>query len=64
MLAEQLIYLAGADAAGFVLGARVPIVLTSRADPLRVRLASVAPALLVSARQAAAGYLPLSIRFC
>ena len=42
MLAKQLTYLAGADAAGIVLGARVPIVLTSRADSVRARLASLA----------------------
>jgi len=42
MLAKQLAYLAGADAAGIVLGARVPIVLTSRADNVRARLASAA----------------------
>jgi len=42
MLAKQLTYLAGADAAGIVLGARVPIVLTSRADNVRSRLASAA----------------------
>ncbi len=42
MLAKQLQYLAGADAAGIVLGARVPIVLTSRADSVRTRLASAA----------------------
>jgi len=42
MLAKQLQYLAGADAAGIVLGARVPIVLTSRADTVRTRLASAA----------------------
>lgn len=46
MLAKQLIYLAGADAAGLVLGARVPIILTSRADSLRTRLASAALAKL------------------
>ncbi|TDT99582.1 MULTISPECIES: bifunctional enoyl-CoA hydratase/phosphate acetyltransferase [Azorhizobium] len=46
LLAKQMIYLAGADAAGLVLGARVPIILTSRADSLRVRLASVALAKL------------------
>lgn len=50
MLAKQLIYFAGADAAGLVLGARVPIILTSRSDSLRVRLASAALAKLVSAR--------------
>lgn len=42
MIAKQLIYLAGADAAGIVLGARVPIILTSRADSLLSRLASCA----------------------
>jgi phosphotransacetylase/acyl dehydratase len=42
MLAKQLQYLAGADAAGIVLGTRVPIVLTSRADTVRTRLASTA----------------------
>jgi phosphate acetyltransferase len=47
MLAKQLIYFAGADAAGLVLGARVPIILTSRADSLRVRLASAALAKLI-----------------
>ena len=36
MLAKQLIYFAGADAAGLVLGARLPIIMTSRADSLRV----------------------------
>lgn len=45
MLAKQLIYLAGADAAGIVLGARVPIMLTSRSDDLLARLASCALAL-------------------
>jgi phosphate acetyltransferase len=46
MLAKQLDYLAGAQAAGLVLGARVPIVLTSRADKTLARLASCALALL------------------
>jgi phosphotransacetylase/acyl dehydratase len=46
MIAKQLIYLAGAEAAGVVLGARVPIVLTSRADGVRSRLASTAIAQL------------------
>jgi phosphate acetyltransferase len=45
MLAKQLVYLAGADAAGVVLGARVPIMLTSRADGTLARLASCAVAL-------------------
>lgn len=47
MLAKQLQYLAGADAAGIVLGTRVPVVLTSRADTVRVRLASCAVLKLV-----------------
>jgi phosphotransacetylase len=42
MLAKSLSFLAGADAAGIVLGARVPIILTSRADSLLSRLASLA----------------------
>jgi len=42
MLAKNLIFLAGADAAGIVLGASVPIILTSRADSVRTRLASTA----------------------
>ncbi|MEP7330430.1 MAG: bifunctional enoyl-CoA hydratase/phosphate acetyltransferase [Betaproteobacteria bacterium] len=42
MIAKQLTYLAGAEGAGIVLGARVPIVLTSRSDSVRVRLASAA----------------------
>jgi phosphate acetyltransferase len=46
MLAKNLAYFANADGAGIVLGARVPIVLTSRADPLRARLASCAVAAL------------------
>jgi phosphotransacetylase/acyl dehydratase len=48
MLAKQLIYLAGADAAGIVLGARVPIMLTSRSDGLLARLASCALARLLA----------------
>ena len=55
MLAKSLTFLAGADAAGIVLGARVPIILTSRADSLQTRLASCAVAvLLVAARRASA----------
>lgn len=50
MLAKQLIYLAGADAAGIVLGARVPIILTSRADGNLARLASCAVALIFARR--------------
>ncbi len=48
MLAKSLTFLAGADAAGIVLGARVPIILTSRADSLIARLASCAVAVLVA----------------
>lgn len=47
MLAKQLTFFDGADGAGVVLGARVPIMLTSRADPPRTRLASAALALLL-----------------
>jgi phosphate acetyltransferase len=49
MLAKSLSFLAGADAAGIVLGARVPIILTSRADSLLTRLASCAVASLIAA---------------
>jgi len=49
MLAKSLTFLAGADAAGIVLGARVPIILTSRADSLIARMASCAVASLVAA---------------
>jgi phosphate acetyltransferase len=48
MLAKSLTFLAGADAAGIVLGARVPIVLTSRADSATTRLASCAVAALIA----------------
>ncbi|MDX8352854.1 bifunctional enoyl-CoA hydratase/phosphate acetyltransferase [Cognatiyoonia sp. IB215182] len=46
MIAKQLMYLAGAEAAGIVLGAQVPIILTSRADDTRTRIASAAIAVL------------------
>jgi enoyl-[acyl-carrier-protein] reductase (NADH)/phosphotransacetylase len=49
MLAKSLSFLADADAAGIVLGTRVPIILTSRADSLLTRLASCAVALMVAA---------------
>ncbi|MBB3978529.1 phosphate acetyltransferase [Rhizobium azooxidifex] len=49
MLAKNLTFLSHADAAGIVLGARVPIVLTSRADSVRSRLASCAVASLYAA---------------
>jgi phosphate acetyltransferase len=48
MLAKQLAFLAGADSAGIVLGARVPIILTSRADTVRSRIASCAVAVLAA----------------
>ena len=48
ILAKQQQYLAGADSAGIVLGTRVPIVLTSRADSVRARLASAAVLKLVA----------------
>ena len=58
MLAKQLQYLAGADAAGIVLGTRVPIVLTSRADTVRVRLASTAVLKLLAHARRADGVAP------
>lgn len=48
MLAKQLTFLANADSAGLVLGARVPIILTSRADNVRSRIASCAVAALLA----------------
>ena len=48
MLAKQLTFLAQADSAGIVLGARVPIILTSRADSVRSRIASCAVAVLTA----------------
>ena len=48
MLAKQLSFLAKADSAGLVLGARVPIILTSRADSVRSRIASCAVAMLAA----------------
>lgn len=48
MLAKNLTFLSNADAAGIVLGARVPIILTSRADNLRTRMASCAVAMLLA----------------
>ncbi len=52
ILAKQLTFLGGADAAGIVLGARVPVILTSRADNLRARLMSCALAVkLADARR-------------
>ena len=55
MLAKELTFLADAEAAGIVLGARVPIILTSRADSLRTRMASAAvAAIYAQARRAVA----------
>jgi phosphotransacetylase len=48
ILAKQLSFLANADSAGLVLGARVPIILTSRADSVRARIASCAVAMLLA----------------
>jgi phosphotransacetylase len=54
MIAKQLQYLADAQAAGIVMGLRIPIILTSRADGALARVASCALAVLVvHARQAA-----------
>jgi len=55
MLAKSLSFLADADAAGIVLGARVPIILTSRADSVTTRLASCAVAVLVAKARRDAG---------
>jgi phosphate acetyltransferase len=48
MLAKQLTFLANADSAGLVVGARVPVILTSRADSVRSRIASCAVAVLAA----------------
>jgi phosphate acetyltransferase len=59
MLAKNLTFLLKADAAGLVLGARVPVVLTSRADSVRTRMASCAVgSLYVTARQRTLASLP------
>ena len=55
MLAKQLMYLGGAASAGIVVGARVPIVLTSRADSRESRIASCAVALVAARRNAQPG---------
>ena len=56
MLAKNLSFMAKADAAGIVLGARVPIILTSRADSVRTRMASCAVAVIYAdARRRIAG---------
>jgi phosphotransacetylase len=48
ILAKLLSFLASADSAGLVLGARVPVILTSRADTVRARIASCGVAMLVA----------------
>jgi phosphate acetyltransferase len=58
MLAKNLIFLAKADAAGIVLGARVPIILTSRADSVRTRMASCAVAALYAHARRTGAPLP------
>jgi phosphate acetyltransferase len=55
LLAKELTYFSNADAAGIVLGARVPIILTSRADNLRTRMASCAVAALYACTRLAPG---------
>jgi len=55
MLAKSLSFLAGADAAGIVLGARVPVILTSRADSVMTRMASCAVAALFAAWRRGSG---------
>jgi len=58
MLAKNLIFLAKADSAGLVLGARVPVVLTSRADSVRARMASCAVAVLYAHARRGKAALP------
>jgi phosphate acetyltransferase len=58
MLAKNLTFLAKADAAGLVLGARVPIILTSRADSVRARMASCAIAVLYANARRRTAALP------
>ncbi len=61
MLAKSLTFLANADAAGIVVGARVPIILTSRADSASSRLASCAVAALLAAHQRASAAAALAV---
>ena len=58
MLAKNLVYLSKADAAGLVLGARVPVVLTSRTDSVRSRMASCAAAALYAHARRGTAALP------
>ncbi|MBV9238259.1 MAG: phosphate acetyltransferase [Xanthobacteraceae bacterium] len=60
MLAKNLTFLAQADAAGIVLGARVPIILTSRADSVRTRMASCAVAALYAHARRRGAPLPVA----
>ena len=62
MLVKQLIYLADAQAAGIVLGARIPVILTSRADGDEARLASCALAQLLVRGRVARGGIEQSVR--
>jgi len=56
MMAKQLSFLANADSAGLVLGSRVPVILTSRADSLRSRIASCAVAVLAAHSRRQSGH--------
>ena len=58
MLAKNLAFMAKADSAGIVLGARVPIILTSRADSVRSRMASCAAAVLYAHARRSTAKLP------
>ena len=58
MLAKNLSFMSKADAAGIVLGARVPIILTSRADSVRTRMASCAAAALYAQARRRSSALP------
>ncbi|HEY7244938.1 MAG TPA: phosphate acetyltransferase [Xanthobacteraceae bacterium] len=58
MLAKNLTFLAKADSAGIVLGARVPVILTSRADSVRARMASCAIAVLYAHARRRAAAVP------
>jgi phosphotransacetylase/acyl dehydratase len=60
MLAKQLTFMAGADAAGVVLGARVPIILTSRADAERTRMASCVVAVKIARQKAGLAAPPVA----
>lgn len=55
MIYKQLVYMAGAECAGLVLGMKVPVILTSRSDSITARITSCALAVLVAARTADRG---------